>query len=518
MSRSRRRVALTGIGLAAAGGGLLLGPAPAAAHAIGQAFTLPVPLTLYLAGAGLAVAASFVVSVVVVRPATSVPRYPTLSVPDGLARWISVLLQLLGLVWWVGTIVAGYRADPISPLPAILFWIGIWVGLPITAVVLGNPWPSLSPFRTIFGLLERAGRLLGLDHLDLGLAYPRRLGRWPAVAFLFAAIWSELVLPGKEEPGTVANLLLGYTVLTLVGMMLFGRVAWLRNAELFEVLLGWLGRIGPLGRRVVVPTACEGCTEDCDPAHCIDCPECATAAEPGERAVELRPWFVGLTEVRSTGWSDAVFIVLALAGVTYDGLQQTAFWGGLMQPIFTAVWEVFGALNTVIIIQTAGLAVVWLVFLLAFSMAAQLTRNLHDAARRPPALGLMAGTYASTLLPIAAGYLIAHYLTELIQGAVWIPTLLGNSLVTVAPSLDWIPVSAVWYLSVGAIVVGHIVAVVLAHRIALRDSSLRPVLAGLPLVVLMVAYTVLSLWIIAAPITVEPGEAPAALMALADAR
>jgi hypothetical protein len=501
------------------GGALLaLAPIPAAAHALGGVFSLPVPLGLYLVAAGATVAVSFIVAVLLVRPAGPVPSYPTRPLSATLASRSLVALPVIGLAWWFGTILLGLIVDPISPIPAVLFWIGIWVGLPIIAVVLGNPWPSLSPFRTILSLLERAGRLLGLDHLDLGLAYPRRLGRWPAVAFLFAAIWSELVLPGKEEPGTVANLLLGYTVLTLVGMMLFGRVAWLRNAELFEVLLGWLGRIGPLGRRVVVPTACEGCTEDCDPAHCIDCPECATAAEPGERAVELRPWFVGLTEVRSTGWSDAAFIVLALAGVTYDGLQQTAFWGGLMQPIFTAVWEVFGALNTVIIIQTAGLAVVWLVFLLAFSMAAQLTRNLHDAARRPPALGLMAGTYASTLLPIAAGYLIAHYLTELIQGAVWIPTLLGNSLVTVAPSLDWIPVSAVWYLSVGAIVVGHIVAVVLAHRIALRDSSLRPVLAGLPLVVLMVAYTVLSLWIIAAPITVEPGEAPAALMALADAR
>jgi hypothetical protein len=83
----------------------------------------------------------------------------------------------------------------------------------------------------------------------------------------------------------------------------------------------------------------------------------------------------------------------------------------------------------------------------------------------------------------------------------------------VAPLLDWIPVSAVWYLSVGAIVVGHVVAVVLAHRIALRDSPLRPVLAGLPLVVLMVGYTVLSLWIIAAPITIEPGVVPAAPLA-----
>jgi len=60
-------------------------------------------------------------------------------------------------------------------------------------------------------------------------------------------------------------------------------------------------------------------------------------------------------------------------------------------------------------------------------------------------------------------------------------------------------------------VIGHIAAVVLAHRQALRDSATRPILAGLPIVMLMVGYTVLSLWIIAQPITVEPRTTPAAL-------
>jgi hypothetical protein len=489
-------------------GWLLVVPAPTQAHAIGQVFTLPVPLALYLAGAALAVAASFAVSVAVIRPARQTPHYPTWPVGAGLARGASIALQILGVVWWLGTIVIGYASESISPLPAVLFWIFIWTGLPIIAVLLGNPWPSLSPFRSIFGALERLARAAGLDRLDAGLSYPRELGRWPAVGFLFCALWAELVLPESETPIVVANLMLGYTILTLVGMMLFGRVAWLRHAELFEVLLAWFGRIGPLGRRVVVVSACENCGEDCDPERCVDCPECAVAAEPGERGAELRPWFLGLTEVQDAQWSDAAFIILALAGVTYDGLQETAFWGSLMQPVFLAVWEVLGALNTVLIIQTLGLAALWLVFLAAFTAATALTRALHDPLRRPPPLGRLIGVYAATLLPIAGGYLIAHYLTLLIQGIAWLPELLANPLLTAPPPLDWIPVSVVWYLSVGAIVVGHIVAVVLAHRLALRDSPSRPVLAGLPLVVLMIGYTVMSLWIIAAPITLEPGVVP----------
>lgn len=491
------------------------GPAPALGHAIGQVFRLPIPLPFYLAGAGLAVAASFVVSALTVRPADAAPRYPTGRLPAAVMRAGSVLLQVLGLAWWFGAIAAGYLVDPISALPALLFWIGIWVALPIVAVLLGNPWPSLSPFRTLFELADRAARAAGLSGLVPAATYPAGLARWPAVALLFIALWCELVLPESSTPSVVASLMLGYTLLTLAGMAAFGRIAWLRNAELFEVLLGWFGRVGPVGRRAASPAVCQGCTLACDPTACVDCPECLAAAEPGELTVELRPWFAGLTQVRAAGPSDATFIVLALAGVTYDGLQETTFWGSLAQPLFEVAWTALGALNAVLAVQTAGLVAVWLVFAAAFVVGVALSRALRGPGGGGPgrdSLGGTAGTYAATLLPIAAGYLVAHYLTVVVQSGLWLPMLLADPLSPLAPNLDWFPAPAVWYLSVASIVLGHIVAIVLAHRLALRDAPSRATLAGLPLVALMVGYTVLSLWIIAAPITVDP-DAPALAVA-----
>lgn len=487
-------------------------PLGVAGHALGGVFSLPVPLGLYLAAAGSAVAASFVVAVLVVHPPGPIPSYPTRPFTPRAALMASVVLQAFGIVWWFGIIAVGLIADPISPFPAVLFWIGIWVGLPIAAVLLGNPWPSLSPFRTLFGGLERLAKLVGFDRLDAGLRYPAALGRWPAALLLFAAVWCELVLPERTSPTTIAGLLAGYTLITLVGMVLFGRIAWLRNVELFEVYLGWLGRVGPIGRRVVEPETCGGCGEECDPGHCIDCPECAIAADPGERLPELRPWFAGLTEIGRTGWSDAALIVLALSAVTFDGLSETAPWGSVMNATFQVLLPIIGPLNTVLAVQTLGVVTLWAAFLAAFTAGAWLTRAMHDRGREPGALGALVGGYAATLLPIAGGYLIAHYFTLLIQGVAWIPTLIADPLSTVAPLLDWIPSSAVWYLSVGAIVIGHIAAVVLAHRRALQDSPRRPILAGLPLVILMVGYTVLSLWIIAQPITIEPGTTPAAML------
>ena len=491
---------------------LAAAPLPAAAHALGGVFTLPVPLALYLVGAGATVAASFIVAVLLVRPAGPVASYPSRPLSAELASWSLVALQVLGLVWWFGTILLGVVVDPISPLPAVLFWIGVWVGLPIVCVLIGNPWPSLSPFRTTFSGLERLARLIGFSKLDAGLRYPAALGRWPASILLVIGVWAELVLPDRTAPTTLAVLLGGYTLLTLSGMILFGRIAWLRNAELFEVYLGWFGRVGPIGRRVTEPAICEGCAEGCDPAHCVDCPECAVAAEPGERRPELRPWFAGLTEVGKAGWSDAAFIVLVLSSVTFDGLQETVPFGSAMNVLFTALLPVIGPLNTVLAVQTIMLLGLWLAFLAVFVLASWLTLRLRDPDRRPPPLGSVVGAYAATLLPIAGGYLIAHYLTLVIQGAAWIPTLIADPLSTVAPPLDWMPISAVWYLSVGAIVLGHVAAVVLAHRHALRDSPRRPALAGLPLVVLMIGYTVLSLWIIAQPITLEPGTSPASVV------
>ncbi len=54
---------------------------------------------------------------------------------------------------------------------------------------------------------------------------------------------------------------------------------------------------------------------------------------------------------------------------------------------------------------------------------------------------------------------------------------------------------------VGAIVAGHVIAVWLAHRVALRECGApgRAVLASVPLTALMVVYTAISLSVIAEP-------------------
>jgi hypothetical protein len=212
--------------------------------------------------------------------------------------------------------------------------------------------------------------------------------------------------------------------------------------------------------------------------------------------------------VRSGTWSDAAFIVLLLAGVTYDGLQETGVWTTFASALLPGLIATFGPSLPFTIVGILGLIATFAAFLAAFALAVTLMHRLPGA--NPTRItGIAAALYASTLLPIAAGYLVAHYLTLVIQGLFWIPGLLADPLLSVAPDMTWIPSAFVWYLSVAAIVGGHIAAIVLAHRIALGEGGRRPLLAGLPLVALMVCYTVLSLWIIAQPIVIDPDVTPA---------
>jgi hypothetical protein len=60
-----------------------------------------------------------------------------------------------------------------------------------------------------------------------------------------------------------------------------------------------------------------------------------------------------------------------------------------------------------------------------------------------------------------------------------------------------------WYVAIAVIVGGHVVAVYLAHTQALRlfPDRVEALRSQTPLVALMIAYTMLSLWILAQPIT-----------------
>jgi hypothetical protein len=124
---------------------------------------------------------------------------------------------------------------------------------------------------------------------------------------------------------------------------------------------------------------------------------------------------------------------------------------------------------------------------------------------------VFARTYLFTLVPIAVGYNLAHNFSYLLIngqelfrlasdpfGLDW--NLFGSAGRT--PNVDVVDARTTWYVAIGAIVGGHVIAVWLAHVVALRSAPSRAlaIRALVPLTVLMVIYTGLSLSILAEPL------------------
>ena len=125
--------------------------------------------------------------------------------------------------------------------------------------------------------------------------------------------------------------------------------------------------------------------------------------------------------------------------------------------------------------------------------------------------GQLARGFAFSLVPISLAYHLAHYFSFLlIQGQLIIPlasdplgagwNLLGTAGCKV--NIGLLDARSVWITAVTAIVIGHIIAVYVAHIRAFRIfQERRPALRSqYPMLILMVGYTMVSLWILAQPI------------------
>jgi hypothetical protein len=61
-------------------------------------------------------------------------------------------------------------------------------------------------------------------------------------------------------------------------------------------------------------------------------------------------------------------------------------------------------------------------------------------------------------------------------------------------------VYAIWHAQVGLIVGAHVAGVLVAHALAVRRAARLAAVAGqVPLLLLMIGYTVLGLWLLSTP-------------------
>ncbi|HET6627765.1 MAG TPA: hypothetical protein VFG63_15345 [Nocardioidaceae bacterium] len=431
------------------------------AHGIGGAQDLPIPAEYAIAGAGAALAVSFIVLALAWRT----PRFDAATsgrpVPGRLAALadhpgVAAMLRVLGLAFFVFVAWAALFGPDLLINPTFgVVYVLLWVGIVPASLLFGPFYRAVSPIRTVATLVAR---LTGGDP-ERGLTQlPRWVGYWPAALGLFAFVWLELVYPQSTYLSPIRLWFAIYIGVLLVGSALFGS-AWFARADPFEVYSTLVGHLSVFGRRS------DGTLVLRNPLGNLD-------------GVVAAPGLVGVVSV-------------LFGSTAFDSFKDSNLWLRYTQSLDVNI----AALNTAVML--AACAVVGLTF-----AAATTATGVGDVRR-----GTLPDLFAHSVVPIIVGYMVAHYLSYFVetgqQTLVQLSDPMGNGsnlFGTANWDVDYWLSTHPTFLAVTkvlAVVTGHVLGVVAAHDRAIRLLPRRHQLTGqLPLLCVMVFYTVSGLYLL----------------------
>jgi hypothetical protein len=447
------------------------------AHAFGQRYELPIPLLLFVVGGAGVVFLSFLIVMqhkVVDQPVNPHADDPHISNSNGGLELLSYLI-LAGLIT-VGIVGSQEVAENILP---VFFWLVVWVVIPLSCGVIGDWTQKINPFANISKLADSAKLRQALLGRTETYRWPKTFGWWIASLLYFALACGELIFnESATTPFNLALIMLVYFFVAAIAGLVFGS-NWLKRGEVFSALFYTWGKLGYF-----------------------------RFGNSGSRG-----FAGGLAAPFEASFSRIVFVLLLLASISFDGILSTPLWNNFQHKLPSSF--TVESLSYQIVASFVFLVLVFVLwglfslFALAVAKAGSLKISHTEA---------LAGLLPS-ILPISFGYLLAHYIEYLIvNGQLFFP-LIGNPIGkeswpihlpnpfndSFEPNIHLLPSAFYWYFAVVVIVVVHIIAVVIAHRHLgnATSSKLRARRAEYPWILAMVAYTMLSLWLLAQPLVKE---------------
>ena len=443
--------------------GVLLLAKPALAHVGGLSGTMdpgPVPTWLTVVTGGIVIGASFLFTSLLtdhdaIRSVNDWGiAFPTPKTIRTAAKWglrgLSIII--LGVIVITGLI---GPETPTRNFAILVVWAGWWTGYTMSVYLVGNTWPVLNPWRALAVVLPSPRQR----------SYPERIGAWPSVVGLLGLVWLEVISPVAQDSQLLVAIILGYTVITLAGANIFGVETWFGTVDPVSRVFRCYGQMAPFQR-----------TED---------------------GITFKLPTTALTEHQVSDEPGATAFIIALLWVTtYDGLVATPTWGAAIKPL-VALGIPPLLIYFVAIIAGFGL------FYYAFERA---SRKSQQTAHSYVSANFIRRWFAPSLLPIAAGYHLAHFLGYFLS--------LSPALVTVAftpftpPAQVQVLVVPDWFslLQLLFVLLGHMLAIWVAHALSfdLFPGILKPIRSQYPFIAVMIFYTMSSLWVVIQPFTSPP--------------
>jgi hypothetical protein len=262
-------------------------------------------------------------------------------------------------------------------------------------------------------------------------------------------------------------------------MLVFGHAEWARRGECFSAFFGIVSRFSVVAG-----------------AETVDGRVRLSLGWPGAK----------LAAAEALPISGALFLLLALSSVSFDGLSKTFSWLGLhgVNPLE------YPGRSAVMVANSMGLALAFAALAAVFFVAVFAGERLAGSGGPAKAGGLLVWS----IVPIALAYHFSHYLIAFAVNGQYALVALSDPLARgwdlfgtaglhVAPGIVAGSDSArtIWNLQAMAIIGGHVLAVLAAHLLAGRLHAGRRATAAsqLPLTLLMVGYTVFGLWLLSTP-------------------
>ena len=447
------------------------------AHGLVARTDLPIPEWLFGWAAAMVLVVSFV-ALAILWPDPKLQEEGWRPLPRGLghrlaSRPVEIVCGAIGVFLLGVVIYSGLRGTqtPTANFATTFVYVIFWLGLVPVSVLLGDVFRAFNPWRATGRAVAWVARIAARGELPAPLAYPRWLGRWPAVAGIFAFAVMELVASDGDTPENLAIATLIYSALTFVAMALYGVEAWTRHGEAFSVYFNLFSRLSPIETR--------------------------------GRVVGYRRPLSGLPALEVLPGTVPLLAVM-IGSVTFDGAAEAPLWTSIAPDISQFLQDLG-------LSPQNALEVTFLIGLVAAILLVYGFYRLGVLGARSVGGGFsadrLAGAFVHSLVPIALAYVAAHYLTLLLFQGQAISFLASDPLGdgadlfgTADTQIEYgvIGANATWYWQVGFVVAGHVTALTLAHdrALAIYDKARLAVRSQYWMLAVMIGFTSLALWLL----------------------
>ena len=529
------------------------------AHGFGERYDLPVPMLWVNIAACCVVAMSFLLTPFL-NPSSSLKDTTLdlgtsnvhLQAPQdaslGAYFWMGLSSVLLVLTW---TCASFGIQDALMNFAPTFIWIIWWLGTSFACLLFGNIWSTIDPWMGLYlAASHLKTRIIGGVHpprrgaraplnTPSRLKWPESLGRWPACLSLLMWCGLEIIYPIASMPERLGAFIIFYSVYTWIGMFTFGAAQWRRTGDGFSLYFELIAQLRQQLINLFKTSQQLSVNSDKLPAE--HRPQ-SLRTSLGTSFQPQQPTPKNLSSNMSMCLSTIGLVMAMFSSVLFDGLHASQGW--LVFERWVSHWPFLQYDLNGYVKGSLGLGLLWASLSFTYMLTCHFTHRMffliphYDRFQSQLNFSTtaIAISFLSCLLPIAVAYLIAHNFSSFfIQGQNIIalasdPYGFGWNLWGTAhfyPDITLIDAKLTWYVASISIVLGHVLSIFMAHQTAshlsaqlrevsfeamLRDgghafefTTIKPWILNLPMTLVMIGFTALSLSIIAEPLTSGSG-------------